>query len=95
MPASALDPSLALGFLCRSPSDLAQLCVLLRGVFDTHQLPLFEVGAGGAASRGAPSLSVGSEDGAELSLDAPNAVAAVGGDSGGASGSDGDEFVLL
>ncbi len=46
MPVASLDPSLALGFLCRSPSDLAQLCVLLRAVFDHHGTQLFDVREG-------------------------------------------------
>lgn len=87
MPASSLDPSLALGFICRSPSDLAQLCVLLRGVFDTHGVQLFDVSEGsgeGCSGRGG-SFSGGSEEGVAV----PGTSAGAG--SGGASAAAGDE----
>lgn len=82
MPASSLDPSLALGFLCRSPSDLTQLCVLLRGVFDTHGVQLFDVSEGGGDS--GRSFSGGSEEGLPV-VGAPGRVPDAS-DSGGAGG---------
>jgi hypothetical protein len=43
MSASALDPSLALAFLCRSPAELDHLCMQLKAAFDTHGLELFSI----------------------------------------------------
>jgi hypothetical protein len=43
MPAAHLDPSMALGFFCRSPSELAALCDGLRAVLQRHGVALFDV----------------------------------------------------